>query len=315
MKNVLAIALLLPAFLSCSQQPLHNSEWAGHISLLGQTQFAKIKAASDTITLELPEEGPEGVYQILNANQTADQISFQTNHKTKAWGFTGEIKEDNIFEGKLKVGDVTGKFIFYKSLLMDEEDWQPYLGNYKLPSGDLLCFWQRGRYLRFHSAITKRNTGLKLIGSNKLISTSGEILIFSDLQNGKYSKVQWQAFESDMVEADRTPSYKVEDHLIITSTDTIGASLYLPDTHGPHPACIIPIGAARYDRTASDLEAELFASYGIATLIYDNYGFGKSSGDLREKSFVDKQNTAVELFRWLQQHPLIDQQKIGFRGA
>ncbi len=315
MKNFNLVSLLLFTLSCHSQTNIFQRDWVGQVNLLGQWQYIQTSAKGDSTTLYFRDEGPSAKYQITNVKQEGKAINFDVNYKHDNWHFSGEEVASGRLEGTFQTRDLQGKFLLYKRLSIDKESFKPYLGNFQLPSGSFLRTWQRGQYQGLHSAITQRYTGLKMIGERQFLSASGEMLLFSDLQNELYQKVEWQSFDGQKIMAKRVAPIRIEDHLIITSTDTIGASLYLPNTKGKHPACIIPIGAARYDRSASDMEAELFATYGIATLIYDNHGFGKSTGNLLEKSFMDKQQTAIELFRWLQNHPEIDATKIGLRGG
>ena len=316
MKNFILVTILLLAFSCHSQSDIfQQQEWVGQINLLGQWQYIQTSTKGDTVTLYFRDEGPSAKYLITNTKQEGNEINFDLKHEHGNWHFSGMQVENDRLEGTYKTRDLQGEFLFYKKLHIDKKGFQPYLGNFQLPSGGFLRTWQRGEYQGLHSAITQRYSGLKMIGEQQFLSASGEMLHFSDLQNGQYQKVEWQSPDGQKILAQKTAPIRIEDHLIVTSTDTIGASLYLPNTKGKHPACIIPIGAARYNRLASDMEAELFATYGIATLIYDNHGFGKSTGNLLEKSFVDKQQTAIELFRWLEKHPEIDTSKIGFRGG
>lgn len=315
MKNITLLSFLFFVIACNSQTSPFDDEWIGQITLLGQPQHVRISAKTDTITLHLRDEGPDGVYSLMGIKKQDSSVDFTINHAKGTWSFTGQIVEGNRLEGNVQANGLIGKFLFFKRLAIEPEEWQPCLGNYQLASGCFLRIRQSGKYLDLHSGISERYTGLSKIGENRFYSASCEILQFDNLQNGQFQTVEWQSPVGQKINAQRVASFQVEDHLIITSTDTIGASLYLPASAGKHPACIIPIGAAPYNRLISDLEAEFFATYGIATLIYDNYGYGKSSGNLAEKSFVDKQQVAIELFQWMQNHPKIDAKKIGFRGA
>lgn len=315
MKNTTLLSLLFFVLTCHSQTSPFDKEWVGQITLLGQPQHVRISPKADTITLHLRDEGPDGVYSMTDIQGHDGRYNFKIKHAKGEWFFNGQIVKGNRLEGNVQANDLIGKFLFFKRLAIEPQEWQPCLGNYQLPSGCYLRARQSGNYLRLHSGISERYSGLSKIGENQFYSASCEILQFKDLQNGQFQTVEWQSSVGQKINAQRVAPFLVEDHLIITSTDTIGASLYLPASTGKHPACIIPMGAIPLDRLASDLEAEFFATYGIATLIYDNHGYGKSTGILAEKSFVDKQEVAIELFHWLQNHPSIDAEKIGFRGA
>ena len=118
------------------------------------------------------------------------------------------------------------------------------------------------------------------------------------------------------VTANRFSSY-TEDKQEIALQDggTVGLSLFLPKGQGPFPAVLIARGAGNLDRSANYTEAEILSSYGIAALIYDNYGTGKTTGNPRTKDFEDKQKLVLELYTYLQKHDKIKSDEIGLMGG
>jgi hypothetical protein len=147
------------------------------------------------------------------------------------------------------------------------------------------------------------------------ISEAGELVGFHDLTNNAYQRLSYQLLDGNPWEAGIAEAPTVERKEVMILGDTVGLSLYLPPGDGPFPACIIPMGAANYERWIYALEARILAAHGIATLIYDNYGSGASGGTLEDKSFADKRDQAVALHHWLAGQTKIDPDGIGFRGG
>ncbi|MCB0705343.1 MAG: acetylxylan esterase [Saprospiraceae bacterium] len=316
MKNYLLYTLLLLSYSCTSQESISKSAWTGSITIFGQTEYALLDQQGDSLILNLPDRGPDAKYLISNIRVSNTKNYFQTQVDRQDWQFEGNTLFPNQLEGKLVLENgLQGRFHFYKVESSKSEDWFPCSGTYQLPSGEFLIVWDNNGRIRMHSALSQQYTRLQAIGPVEFYSSSCERLKFLQKEGDKYQALEWISSDGQSLPASRVADIRIEEHLIITDADTIGASLYLPNQVGKHPACIIPMGAANYDRSINDLEAKIFAAYGIATLIYDNYGSGKSSGSPQGKTFDDKQAQTVELYRWLQKHPEIDPEKIGIRGA
>jgi dipeptidyl aminopeptidase/acylaminoacyl peptidase len=95
---------------------------------------------------------------------------------------------------------------------------------------------------------------------------------------------------------------------------TLSGTLLLPLTKGPHPAIVFLHGAGAEGRYASRFLAEHFARYGIAALVYDKRGVGKSTGDWKRSDFGDLAEDAIAGISFLQQRKEINPRQIGIYG-
>jgi dienelactone hydrolase len=169
-----------------------------------------------------------------------------------------------------------------------------------------------------HSPISGKVSRLHKIFSTEFVSSAGEHISFASLSEGRYQEGWYKFGFSTTLHVDVFPPFVktvINRQQVMILGDTVGLSLYLPGGDGPFPACIIPMGAANYERWIYALEARILAAHGIATLIYDNYGSGKSGGTLQDKTFADKRDQAVALHAWLADQPQIQPNGIGFRGG
>lgn len=93
--------------------------------------------------------------------------------------------------------------------------------------------------------------------------------------------------------------------------------LYLPTNPGPHPTVIFTHGSggAGRDNSRYQLEATYFAEQGIASLVFDKRGYGKSGGDWRTATFEDLASDAVAAVDYLKSRNDIDVSRLGLRGA
>lgn len=94
----------------------------------------------------------------------------------------------------------------------------------------------------------------------------------------------------------------------------LSGSLILPAGNGPFPAIVFAHGSGQESRDASRGLAALFAYNGIACLIFDKRGVGRSEGDHWAASFSDYANDLLEAVKLLKTFPEIKKDKIGLYG-
>lgn len=95
---------------------------------------------------------------------------------------------------------------------------------------------------------------------------------------------------------------------------TLSGSLLLPQTGHRLPAVVFLHGSGAEGRWGSRYLATQFAKQGIAALIYDKRGVGKSKGDWRTASIDDLVADAVAAVAQLAQETRIDPSRIGIHG-
>ena len=95
-------------------------------------------------------------------------------------------------------------------------------------------------------------------------------------------------------------------------------TLLSPRWSGSAPAFVMVHGSGPVTRRSMVVYAWLFALKGYATLAYDKRGVGASDGEpheWREFSFDNLAADSVAGYRFLQAHPRIDENRIGFFGG
>jgi dipeptidyl aminopeptidase/acylaminoacyl peptidase len=115
--------------------------------------------------------------------------------------------------------------------------------------------------------------------------------------------------------ADVQLPYSAEDVVFKNGDVTLSGSLYVPRGEGLHPAIVMLQGSGPETRWgANRFWADYFGRRGIATLIYDKRGSGKSSGDWQTADFDALAGDALAGVNFLQQQAGIDPKKIGIHG-
>lgn len=109
-------------------------------------------------------------------------------------------------------------------------------------------------------------------------------------------------------------SYAREEIIFFNGTVKLAGSLYLPKSSKKIPVIILLHGSGPEPRFASAHFADYFAKRGIAVLIYDKRGVGKSTGNWRTGTFEDLAMDAIAGIKCLEENKKIDAGKIGVYG-
>ena len=95
---------------------------------------------------------------------------------------------------------------------------------------------------------------------------------------------------------------------------TLSGTLLLPTATTTHSAVVFLHGAGAEGRWGSRFLAEHFTRHGIAALIYDKRGVGKSTGDWKSSGFNDLAADALSGISLLKQRKEINPKQIGIYG-
>jgi len=152
----------------------------------------------------------------------------------------------------------------------------------------------------------------ELVGDATTIILDGELT--ADTVTGQFREGDAQGtFSLRRVQA-KPPIFKQEEVSFRNGDVTLSGTLLLPLSKEPHPAVVFLHGSGAEGRFASRFLAEHFTRHGIAALIYDKRGVGKSTGDWKQSDFGDLAGDAIAAIGFLQQRKEINAQKIGIYG-
>ena len=94
---------------------------------------------------------------------------------------------------------------------------------------------------------------------------------------------------------------------------TLRGKLILPQGKGPFPAVVIVHGSGKDSAVDTFYNPYLFASHGIATLVYDKRGTGGSEGEYTQNFHVLARDV-IAAVDWLRTQPTIDTSRIHLAG-
>lgn len=111
----------------------------------------------------------------------------------------------------------------------------------------------------------------------------------------------------------RSAEFHEEPVTFAVGDAVVAGTVIRPATPGPHPAAVVVHGAAGGQRDFCRLHAERLLDAGVAVLIYDKTGHGRSTG-APDPSIFDQADAVEAGFALLAAHPEIDAARIGLAG-
>lgn len=173
---------------------------------------------------------------------------------------------------------------------------------------------------------TQRATGIPLRNVNfaapkihfELVGDATTIIFDGELNaetiNGQFRENDaGGTFSLKRVET-KPPPFRQEEITFQNGDVILSGTLLLPLTKASHPAVVFLHGSGAEGRFASRFLAEHLTRYGIAALIYDKRGVGKSTGDWKQSNFEDLAGDAIAAINLLRQRKDINPKQIGVYG-
>ena len=105
----------------------------------------------------------------------------------------------------------------------------------------------------------------------------------------------------------------VIEHDLEVNGARLHVRLTLPSGGGPHPAIVLAHGSGDDAATRTYGTADFFPAHGVASVVYDKRGTGRSSGTYN-MDFHQLANDLVEVAQWVAEQPGIDPTRIGVTG-
>lgn len=166
---------------------------------------------------------------------------------------------------------------------------------------------QKVTYDSIHQLVT-----FVLVGDTDSWSFEGKIT--GSVFTGTITKRNQKANFSLIKQKDPPLPYNKQQVTFINEPVKLSGSLYIPISIKKVPAIIFMHGSGSEPRFASAYFADYFARRGIAVLIYDKRGVGKSTGNWRISTFQDLAKDAIAGIQFLEGNLKIDAKKIGVYG-
>ena len=159
-----------------------------------------------------------------------------------------------------------------------------------------------------------------MMSFNSFLLTQGVFALFAALAICIQSEVRANEADTTTVSpswsAQSTPAIDVQQRTFQSGAATLSGTLYVPRMEGRVPAVIV-FHAASSPTRDNPLYAhltEMLPPLGIAVLVFDRRGSGKSGGKLESSDYAMLADDGISAQRMLAQDHRIDPRRIGFWG-
>lgn len=148
---------------------------------------------------------------------------------------------------------------------------------------------------------------------------SGIPLIFEGKRDGDFFKGNWSGLnlQAEFVlkkSARPAKNYREEEVSFQNGDVTLSGTLILPNASSKVPLVVFAHGSGEETRAVNRVWALRFVQKGIAALIYDKRGTGKSTGNFRTASMENLADDALAGVNFAKNRAEIDAKKIGVAG-
>jgi pimeloyl-ACP methyl ester carboxylesterase len=209
---------------------------------------------------------------------------------------------------------------------LDPATFDNYLGTYEFPSGRFLVVARTERRLYAYEPGSERLRGLDRVDDRTWVAGPSLLvyapetyrLRFLKDEKGGVTAVRYSA-GGETVRAKKAHVYREEAVTFRSGDVTLAGTLLIPSTKGPHPAIVLAHGSGAQDRNGflANLRfmADHLARHGIAVLLYDKRGSGRSTGDWATAGFSDLAGDLIAGIRMLRTRPDVIATQVGAGGS
>jgi len=152
----------------------------------------------------------------------------------------------------------------------------------------------------------------ELVGDSTTIVFDG--VLSGDKISGKFSEGAAEGVFTLKRSRAPTPTFTEKEVSFKNKAVTLSGTLLVPTSNELHPAVVFLHGSGSEGRYAERFLAEYLTRCGIAALIYDKRGVGKSTGDWKHSDFNDLADDAIAGINFLRERDDINSTKIGIYG-
>jgi uncharacterized protein len=332
----LSLLLLGAAGVPAPAQSALPGEWIGGYETNGNyvAMKARFKADAGALggALDLPQLRATNV-ALAQVRFAAPQVHFELPRGTGALVFEGKLSGGAI-TGTFEYGDQRGTFHLVRTVTVDPEVLEQYLGEYQLGPDHYVTVRKTEDFepfggirfvesdsstpvLRFGKLFPASETAF-YAGPARWVPYPVEVNVtFVKDEQGRVTGLNWKPKGAAEVLAKRVtrPTYPEVEVKYTNGAVTLAATLTLPSTRGPHPAVVLISGSDGYTRFSPFGLPQFFAQHGIAALSYDKRGKGDSTGDFETATLDDFVGDVSAGVRFLQARPEIRPKQVGVWGV
>jgi fermentation-respiration switch protein FrsA (DUF1100 family) len=251
---------------------------------------------------------------LLDLHEQDGRVQFRVNGEEGSLFFEGEL-EDAELRGRVTSTETSGDFILQSLVPVPVRVFDQYIGHYQVsPQREILVSRGdlAGQYFYWDH---DRQYALYALSETEFLSERGERIKFQQKGEDGVNALRLGPFlEESTVLAPRIRPYRQEPVEFPSGAVRLSGNLLLPEGSGPYPAVILVQGSAASERYFYQVFASNFARNGMAALIYDQRGSGRSGGSPQEFDLEMLAGDVISGMAFLSSRPEIDATRIGLWG-
>lgn len=287
-----------------------SQTYVGNVLISNKIEYAKISLEGNKWVLTMPFYNDEkGIFE--------NDILYQKNKLSifeESWNISKKNKKTSELEFKISnnKGDQTVKFFLLKKTLSKKQSSR-YSGTFMDNNGNVSIFENLFGGIRVISPFSGNTMFLKQLQRNIFWTTSGEKWVF----NKSIDIVTHISLQGKKTILKKKKLFNIKEVWIPHNKDTLYGKLFMPiNTKKQNPGCLILQGGGSVGLKNYEYEAHFLAANGIAILLCNKAGEGKSKGEsnFNYQTFVEKTAEYNALFEFLKTQPNIDKSKVGVHG-
>ena len=342
MKCLVITAVLLLILLGCSgpsgQSEDPEGQWVGSFEVAEGPVYLQLGLQKTTKGTNLAARfmlpGPPS--PVAQFRLEPPLLHFELPTGSDKLVFSGEILGQTISGTVLSEGK-QGTFKLVREAQVDPEVYDDYIGTYELDEPGGVVFIGRYDQLNQEPPYPLEKSALYYVkesGRTGVLFPSSDTSFFSGTtffapvpieveatfvrnENGKVTGLLWNQEGSDGAKAARSRAYSEEEVVFQNGEVTLAGRLLVPSTAGPHPAVVVISGGNGIPVNRNQgyqIVGDVFARRGIAALIYDKRGGGRSTGDWRTAGPEELAADALAAVHFLRGRGDIDPNQVGLWG-
>lgn len=319
MKNILggvaAIVIASAGAHAAPAAPALNGHWVGTYGVGNDFNFLRPHFGADgKATVDMPALEKKGL-PLDGVSLQGDKVRFALPGPDGVLQFEGKLKGE-LLSGTVSLNGKQGQFAFRRTLADDPARHQPLLGAYEFPGKRIVVLSEWGDFPQmFYSDMSSGRHASMFAESDKVYYAGAGNLnpaVRETTMRFEGGKMTWQ--QAGKKETGRRLNFRTEEVSFRNGDVTLSGTLVLPEGKGPFPAVVLTQMSSPAPRGAYALQAYYFAAHGMAALMYDKRGVGKSTGEYNKATMEQLADDAIAGIDLLGKHGEIKADAIGTWG-
>lgn len=280
--------------------PALAGHWVGSYEVGADFNFLRPHFDADGKgAVDIPAFGKQGV-PLEAVTQQRGAVRFALPGPGGVLQFDGKL-QGGLLSGTVTLDGKQGSFAFRRTLPDDPARHQPLLGAYQFPDKRVVVLSEWGDFPQmFYSDMkTGRYASMFAESDSSYFAGAGNLnpavrettMRFERDRSGRIARMVWR--QAGKQEVARRLQFRSEEVAFTNGDVTLSGTLVLPEGKGPFPAVVLTQMSSPAPRGAYALQAYYFAAHGMAALMYDKRGVGKSTGEYNKATMEQLADDAV----------------------